>query len=562
MKPRNEGGTTIIARARILGQDLRWQEFPFEWSEPEFYQVRRIYETGPFAEARLGMELKALPGGGTRVMAYGEITPRHAIGRFLAKRLLGPKTRRDMRRVLTHLENFLRGRATVMLPRLPVQPVNESALQSGLKQLRAGDQAPELMQRLETWLRESPDVELSHIRPFAVARSWQRDRWEVFRLFLHATRAGLLNLSWEILCPNCRTAREARAASLSQLKSQAHCEVCDIRFDADFDKSVELKFAVNPAIRPSEEQTYCLAGPGGKPHVIGQLWLEPGEELPWRLPAFTRPLRLQSAQVKERLALRPDDLLAPGLVISCGPARFVVTRATSGNPGSGVRAVNPNSYPVLLSAEDAEWSNEILTAASATNWQEFRDLFANEVISPAEQVSVGSLVVLFTDLRGSTALYQNIGDAPAYVRVRNHFSILTEVIREQHGAVVKTMGDAIMATFSRVDEALVAARRMHQRLAAEQPASRSGLVLKSSLHQGPCLAVNANGRLDYFGTTVNLAARMVEGCAGGDVCLSAEIFSRPETAAFLAECSQQPEALEMHFRGFSHPHRVWRIKMV
>jgi class 3 adenylate cyclase len=562
MKPRDEGGTTIIARARMLGQELRWQEFPFEWSEPEFYQVRRIYETGPFAEARLGMELEALPGGGTRVVAYGEITPRHAMGRFLAERILGPKTRRDMRRVMAHLDDFLRGNATVMLPRLPVQPVNEMGLQSGLKLLRASDQGPELVQRLEAWLRESPDVELTHIRPFAVARSWRRDRWEVFRLFLHATRAGLLNLSWEILCPNCRTAREARTTSLSQLKSKAHCEVCDIRFDADFDKSVELKFTVNPAIRQVDEQTFCLAGPGGKPHVLGQLWLEPGEERLWRLPACLRQLRLHSAQVKERLTLLPDDMSVPGLEISCGPARFVVTRATTAKPGSGVRAVNPNSFPVLLSVEDAEWSDEILTAASATNWQEFRDLFANEVISPAEQVSVGSLVVLFTDLRGSTALYQGIGDAPAYVLVRNHFSILTEVIGGQHGAVVKTMGDAIMATFSRVDEALVAARQIHQRLAAEQPAPGAGLVLKSSLHQGPCLAVNANGRLDYFGTTVNLAARMVECCAGGDVCFSAEIFSRPETTEFLAGCSQEPESLEMHFRGFAHPHRVWRIKMV
>jgi adenylate cyclase len=562
--PRAEGGSTIIGRARMLGQELRWRELPFEWSEPEFYHVRRIFETGPFAEALLGMELKALPDGGTRVLAYTEITPRHALGKFMAKRLLGPKTRRDMRRVMAHLEEFLRGRAIVMLPQLPAQPVNESALQSGLKQLRAADQPAELLQRLETWLRQSPDIELTHIRPFAMARVWKHDQWEVFRLFLYATRAGLLNLSWEILCPNCRSSREPLANSLSQLKSKAHCEVCDIKYDADFDKSVELKFAVNPAIRPVEEQTFCLAGPGGKPHVVSQLWLEPNEQRAWRLPALTRPLRLQSSQVKEPAMLRPDDLPASGagLVIACEPARFVISNAPTGTATPGVQAVNQNSFPVLLSLEDAEWSDEILTAARATNWQEFRDLFANEVISPTEQVSVGSLVVLFTDLRGSTALYQNVGDARAYALVRNHFSILTEVIREQHGTVVKTMGDAVMATFSRVDEALAAARRIHQRIAAEHPVPGVELQLKSSLHHGPCLAVNANGRLDYFGTTVNLAARLVGCCAGGDLCFSADFFARPEMAGFLDDCPQKPESLEMRFRGFDHPHQVWRIKVV
>jgi len=208
IKPRAEGGSTITGRTRIFGQELRWRELPFEWLEPEYYRVRRIFDTGPFTEALLGMDLQARPGGGTRVVVYGEMVPRHALGKFLAKRLLGPKTKKDMRRILAHLEEFLRGRTTLMLPQLSAQPVNESALQSGLKQLRATDQPGELVQRLEKLLRESADVELRHIRPFAMARAWQRDRWEVFRLFLHATRAGLLDLSWEILCPNCRTSRE------------------------------------------------------------------------------------------------------------------------------------------------------------------------------------------------------------------------------------------------------------------------------------------------------------------------------------------------------------------
>lgn len=418
--------------------------------------------------------------------------------------------------------------------------------------------------RLETWLREAADVELTHIRPFTVAREWQQDRWEVFRLFLLATRAGLLDLSWEILCPNCRSSPQSPVTSLAGLKNESHCEVCQIKFDAEFDKSVELKFAVNPALRPREEKTFCLAGPGGKPHVVGQLWLEAGEERAWRLPDLTRPFKLQSLQIKDALALQPGDAPPPGerLVITCRASQFTLRRQPDpGGSGTAV-VVNPNSFPILVSLARADWGDEILTASQAANWQDFRDLFATEVISPTEQVSVGSQVVLFTDLRGSTAMYQDVGDAPAYTLVRNHFAILVETIRAHHGTVVKTMGDAVMAAFSRVDEALAAVREMHQKLPALNNSAKPVLMLKSSLHAGPCLAVNADGKLDYFGTSINLAARMVGCCQGGDLTVSAEFFERKEMAEFLKDCPLPADVMEIQFRGFPAPTSVRRIKIV
>ena len=98
----------------------------------------------------------------------------------------------------------------------------------------------------------------------------------MLKLFLHATRAGLLDLSWEVLCPNCRSSRQPRATSLGQLAGAWHVivRICNIKYDAEFDKSVELKFSVNPALRPCDEQTFCLAGPGAKPHVVSQIFVE------------------------------------------------------------------------------------------------------------------------------------------------------------------------------------------------------------------------------------------------------------------------------------------------
>jgi class 3 adenylate cyclase len=413
-------------------------------------------------------------------------------------------------------------------------------------------------------LREAPDVELTHIRPLAVARRWNADPWEVLSLFLHATRGGLLDFRWEILCPNCRSSRQQPVKSLSGLTRTSHCDVCQIEFDAQFDRLVELKFAVNPAIRQRDDQTFCLAGPGGKPHVLSQTWLEAGQERSWKLPPLTRPVRLRSPQVRGSLVIDPGEL---------GEERPTLIRASAtgfeigygrGDVQQSIASVqNPNPFPVLLSLDQMGWSDDILTAARVTNWQEFRDLFSNEVISPDEDIVVGSQVILFTDLRGSTALYSHIGDAPAYALVRDHFTILTAAVRRHHGTVVKTIGDAVMACFSRVDEALEAVRDMNRDLTtprAGQP-STAALTLKACLHVGACLAVNANDRLDFFGSTINLAARMISCCHGGDLAVSDEIFQRPEMQEFLKSWPASPKPSEVRFRGFDDPRRVWRISM-
>src|SRR4029077_11759556 len=319
--------------------------------------------------------------------------------------------------------------------------------------------------RLEQMLREAPDVELTHLRSLAVAKRWNADSWEVLSLFLHATRSGLLDFRWEILCPNCRSSREPMVTSLGQMERRSHCDVCQIEFDAQFDRSVELKFAVNPAIRRRDEQIFCLAGPGGKPHVLSQTWLEPGQERDWKLPATVRPFRLRSSQVKGSVTLDPLELGEDRPdSIRTDASGFQITYKRAASQTTSARVHNPNSFPVVLSLDEIGWSDDILTAARVTNWQKFRDLFSSEVIAPGEQITVGSQVILFTDLRGSTAMYQGIGDAPAYALVRDHFVALTAAVDRQHGAVVKTIGDAVMACFSRIEEALKAVRDMNREL--------------------------------------------------------------------------------------------------
>jgi class 3 adenylate cyclase len=163
-----------------------------------------------------------------------------------------------------------------------------------------------------------------------------------------------------------------------------------------------------------------------------------------------------------------------------------------------------------------------LTAKRLLTNQSFRDIYRTDTLDVDQRLKITSLTFLFTDLRGSTALYERVGDIAAFDLVRSHFRVLNEIVASETGAVVKTIGDAVMASFPTPDRAVAAALRMRKamlRLNAEHGAD--DLLLKIGIHEGSCLAVNLNDRQDYFGQTVNIASR-VQGLADPNVIMTTE----------------------------------------
>jgi adenylate cyclase len=222
---------------------------------------------------------------------------------------------------------------------------------------------------------------------------------------------------------------------------------------------------------------------------------------------------------------------------------------------------NRSNSEQLFILERMAWSDQAATAAEVTALQVFRDLFSNEALRPGEQISVGTLTVLFTDLRGSTQLYREIGDAPAFGRVMTHFDVLREVIAAEDGALVKTIGDAVMAVFRRPAAALRAIVKAQAALASPPEGVRP-LRLKVGIHTGPCIAVTLNDRLDYFGCTVNMAARLEGLSTGEDVILSDAAHADPEVAEMLADPADGlvAQPFEMMLKGFDEESfELWRV---
>jgi class 3 adenylate cyclase len=216
-------------------------------------------------------------------------------------------------------------------------------------------------------------------------------------------------------------------------------------------------------------------------------------------------------------------------------------------PGTAgtIEFVNEAGFELAALIEDRTWTREALTAPEVTSLQAFRDLFAEATLRPGDEAGVSHVALLFSDLRGSTALYERVGDAVAYNIVRKHFALLASIVRDHDGAVVKTIGDAVMAAFGDPADAVKAALAMQRRISDHE------LVLKLGIHAGPSVMVNLNDRLDYFGSTVNMAARLQGQSEGGDIVLSQAVAHDPAVRPLLADHAMREESVAL--KGFSSP---------
>ncbi|MHB1846874.1 MAG: adenylate/guanylate cyclase domain-containing protein, partial [Deltaproteobacteria bacterium] len=435
----------------------------------------------------------------------------------------------------------------------PHSPTDGEELQRRAQRLAGRPISKELSERLVAQLRSRPDEEVAALEPLRLADRWGVDRRELLRLFLHATDAGLLNLEWSLRCPACRVAAK-RVPGLGDIPDELHCG-CGAVFEADLTHRVEAVFHVHPAIRKVEQGDYCVAGTQARPHVFAQLVAT--RERPCTITAPLPPIDLVASLGGFR---EPLSGPMPGALTFTVHREGVRVERGSGPAGEGgtPRTVRTEleGAPTALALERAGWHADWVSATLLATLPEFHELFSGEAPRSRHEVSVGSLTLLFTDLKGSTALYQRLGDARAFSLVEEHFDRLAAEVDRHGGALVKTMGDAVMAVFDQPQNAIRAAFAMHEAIASSS-AAEEGLLLKLGIHTGTCLAIRANGRLDFFGNAVNLAARAQAQSQGSDVVLTDAVVNAPGVAPLLEGHHREP--FEAKLKGIDAPQRLWRL---
>jgi class 3 adenylate cyclase len=202
-----------------------------------------------------------------------------------------------------------------------------------------------------------------------------------------------------------------------------------------------------------------------------------------------------------------------------------------------------------------------LTAKRLLTNQTFRNLYRTDTLAVDQRLKIMSLTFLFTDLKGSTELYERVGDLVAYDLVRAHFQILHEIVASESGAVVKTIGDAVMATFPVPHRAVSAALRMQEAMRQLNEDRRAeDLILKIGIHEGPCLAVSLNDHQDYFGQTVNIASRVQELATEDSILATQSILQNADTAELLSLRGIDAKPREAALRGIGDRMPVFAMR--
>jgi class 3 adenylate cyclase len=448
------------------------------------------------------------------------------------------------------------------------------------------------VEAIERLVETGADRELCRVNALAFATKRGLNEEAVIGAFLHAARLGIFELSWNVLCPGCGGVLDVSSTLKSIDKQEYDCALCAAAYEPMLDELVEVTFTVSPRVRRIEAHDPHLLpmaeymrqifwGSGfDVPDDIATLMdeiaiesveLQPGEKgvLSVQLPAefviafdpvthSTQFLDVGGEPTRERqnLSMIINKLHAPTgtTKLRPGPLRVALENRTDQRVLPALWVAGDKLHELLARRR------AFLTAKRLLTNQMFRDIYQTDTLDVNQRLKITSLTFLFTDLKGSTELYERVGDLAAYDLVRAHFGVLHEIVASEAGAVVKTIGDAVMATFPTPDRAVSAALRMREAMRKlNDERHREDLLLKIGIHEGPCLAVVLNERQDYFGRTINIASRVQNLAVSRSILATEPVVQYPQANAILESNGLKPTPRNEMLRGIAQEMAVFEI---
>ena len=307
-------------------------------------------------------------------------------------------------------------------------------------------------------------------------------------------------------------------------------------------------FRVHPESREAELGTYCIGGPAHSPHVVAQVASRRGNVSSWACTLAEGAYRLRGPQLPHAL----DFAVSPTGTTSqweLSLARIQPEQRPRSLRVGGQRLILTNDHfeELVVRVERTASRQDALTAARASASALFRELFPGEVLSPGQLVSVATVTLLRTDLDLAGSIYESLGDTQAFAVIHEHYRLLEEQIRKGGGALVKTVGEGMLAVFQEARAAVQTALELSPALAAKE--TTRDLRLCIAVHRGPAMAATLNAHLDYFGITVTQTAELIALARGGDLIVSESIASDPSVAELLSGRGLQGEVVRVDLSG-------------
>ncbi|NBC25469.1 MAG: hypothetical protein GVY08_01275 [Bacteroidetes bacterium] len=512
-----------------------WQEEPYQWEAPNYLSVERNYQRGSLKRLSIRIELHPVRkknSGSTDIVFHFQGTSRGFIGSLHTKYHFAAHFKRRLKKMVRNYDDAIKNNRFPM-GNLPFWARFKFGKWSELRNKlikKSGDS--QVSEKLIRFIRYGDEQDLKEINPVRLSNYWRVPLHRVLETSYEAVLLNILNMEWQQNCPQCRrTLKKSR--KLGEISTSHYCKHCGDTMKLDLNNCTQLVFKCHPLIRKLSEDTYCESGPHEQPHVYMQQYIQPDARRYVQLSLPEGSLRVRTDTLNRDTTVKSESggLDNVTLTLEEGESDNGLTRL---NPESDMIVKNKTDYPLLISIENTSWAKYGVSAAEVTSQQLFRDCFPGEKLRSSQKMKCSELSVLFTDLIDSASIYTEGGDEDAISRVMDHFEVLRKIIREERGAVVKTIGDAIMAVFRKPDNAVRAYRKAQEYFNSADEADHR-IKIKGGLHCGNCYAVTLNNRIDYFGNTVNFASRLVEKANSDELVISDETLEHKDLQNFLEQ---------------------------
>lgn len=449
--------------------------------------------------------------------------------------------------------------------------MNTALLQTKFAQLKERPESnPAAVDAIEQWILQSDPFQRLRMHAFEIADYARIDVYEVVEEFLHGVPIGLFDLHWDVHCPHCDMVT-SEVSSLSDATELSSCKMCQVDFQADFLERVEVAFTLNRAIEYLDIPPICPPPPSIKPRFNMSIpyqqtasaheWVEAGVyryscpvtgSLGVLVVTGDETDQLQEFNITQLQGrFDPDNLEAQP-----GPIKLNVTNETY--PLSGCW-IAPHKLPILKPQD----LPQRLSGLALIHYPSFRKLFSDQVLSSRERMQIAANTILFTDITGSTRMYELLGDTDAYNIVRDHFDILFASIETHGGRIVKTIGDAVMASFLSNEQAIQCIIDFLNGIKEYNTGKGvdEQVHLKIGMHRGAAILVNLNDRLDYFGSTINKAARIQARSRSNELSFSKEIYEDEDAMKILHAAGISGITHEVvNLKGLEGEHTIYKIK--
>jgi class 3 adenylate cyclase len=531
-----------------------WVEQPWQWEFGRRMSYERIYRKGlPRYIRTLNVFEQPAPGV-TRMITYTGMVARSWLGATLfgayMKRLQGRYGALLQRMVALAKAGSSLGRQPSSAGVTDLGRQRANAIRDRL--LQAGHDAA-YVDTLLSHVLQSDELQLHRLRIRPVARQHGLDAERLLAVALAAANEALLLLRWDVVCPHCRGLR-GEIDHLGDVPTRGTCDPCGIGFDTADAEVIEITFRVHPQIRDVPDRVYCAAEPATKQHIRLQRTVAPGER-------YTADTLLSHGHYRARIVggVESGELDLGGA--GEGELQWHVgqpLRLAHLSEQPSLELVNETPTPQTFVVEEHERDANAMRPADVFAVQAFRDYFSGEHLGVGVALDVGIQTILFTDVVGSTRFYLDAGDVAAFAEIRQQFVLAYPVIEKHDGVVVKTIGDAVMAAFRSPVDAVAAAIELQRVFDGEGPCS---LRIRATLHTGSCLAVNLNTGVDYFGTTVNLAAKIQAVAGAGEVAWTQDVQDDPEVRALVQREGLRAESLDFTLADGAQTQTLHRVKV-